>query len=178
MGLNVLSEVALSEAAQLTEETKRSKTDFHILQASGPGNGIDFKLGVPDEKHHKTSGTDEGTGTIPGVHDVPKYDYESEKESCGYNGEEDDDDDENDSGNESNNGDNDDDGDDDDDDVDNTNDDDEETGSDRTELDRIKIPILNQSSTEYYEEKEDKFDDDEKINDKEKIDEEEDDEIT
>ncbi|GJW82144.1 hypothetical protein Tco_0146119 [Tanacetum coccineum] len=51
-GLNVLSEVALSEAAQLKEATKRSKKDFHISQAN------------------------EGTGTIPRVLDVPKYDYE------------------------------------------------------------------------------------------------------
>nr|GFB19013.1 hypothetical protein [Tanacetum cinerariifolium] len=36
---------------------------------------------VPDEKHRKTLDTDEGTGTKPGVPDVPKYDYESEKES-------------------------------------------------------------------------------------------------
>ncbi|GKD29521.1 retrovirus-related pol polyprotein from transposon TNT 1-94 [Tanacetum coccineum] len=59
-GLNVLSEVALSEAAQLKEATKRSKKDFHISQASGSG--------VPD---------------------VPKYDFESEKESWGGSGEED-----------------------------------------------------------------------------------------
>ncbi|GKC01395.1 hypothetical protein Tco_0987531, partial [Tanacetum coccineum] len=34
-GLNVLSEVALSEAAQIKEATKRSMKDFHIFQASG-----------------------------------------------------------------------------------------------------------------------------------------------
>nr|GEZ19545.1 hypothetical protein [Tanacetum cinerariifolium] len=34
-GLNVLLEVALSEAAQLKEATKRSKKDFRISQASG-----------------------------------------------------------------------------------------------------------------------------------------------
>ncbi|GJV11068.1 hypothetical protein Tco_1352609 [Tanacetum coccineum] len=42
-GLNVLSEVALSEAAQLKEATKRSKKDFHISQASGSGDGNDFE---------------------------------------------------------------------------------------------------------------------------------------
>ncbi|GKF37360.1 hypothetical protein Tco_0114118 [Tanacetum coccineum] len=169
-GFNVLSEVALSEAAQLKEVAKRSKKYFDISYASGSGEGTDFELGVPDEQHRKTSGTDEGTGTKPGVSDVPKYDSESEKESWGDSGEEDDDD-ENDSKDESDNGDNDNDGNDDDDgndgvgddddandddnqEDDDTNDDDEETDSDRTESDRIKIPVLDQSSTEYYEEEE------------------------
>ncbi|GJX62944.1 hypothetical protein Tco_0295844 [Tanacetum coccineum] len=143
-GLNVLSEVALSEAALLKEATKRSKKDFHISQASGSGDGTDFESGVPDEKHLKTTGGDEETGTIPGVPDVPKYDSESEKESWGDSGEEDEDD-ENDSEDKSDDGKNDDDGkdgndgnDDDDDDVndddnqegDDMNDDDEETDND------------------------------------------------
>ncbi|GKA91605.1 hypothetical protein Tco_0813530, partial [Tanacetum coccineum] len=55
---------------------------------------------------------------------------------------------------------------------DDMNDDDEETDSDSTESDRIKILVLNQSSTKYYEEEE------EKINDEETMDEEEDDEVT
>ncbi|GKA56630.1 retrovirus-related pol polyprotein from transposon TNT 1-94 [Tanacetum coccineum] len=116
-GLNVLSEVAVSEAAQLKEATKQSKKDFHISQASGPGDGTDFESVVPNEQHHKTSSADERID-------------------------------------------------------DDKNDDDEETNSDRTELDRIKIPVLNQSITEYYEEEE------EKIDDEEKMDEEEDDEVT
>ncbi|GKC16810.1 hypothetical protein Tco_1013592, partial [Tanacetum coccineum] len=55
---------------------------------------------------------------------------------------------------------------------DDKNDDEEETDSDRIESDRIKIPVLNQSNTEYYKEEE------EKVNDEEKLDEEEDDEVT
>ncbi|GJV07353.1 hypothetical protein Tco_1345009 [Tanacetum coccineum] len=55
---------------------------------------------------------------------------------------------------------------------DDTNDDDEETDSNRTELDRIKIPILDQSTTEFYEEEE------ENINDKETMYDDEDDEVT
>nr|GEX59688.1 hypothetical protein [Tanacetum cinerariifolium] len=61
-GLNVLLEVALSEAAQLKEQQR------------------------------KISGTDEGNDTKPEVPDVPKYDYESKKESWGNSGEEDNDD--------------------------------------------------------------------------------------
>ncbi|GKA11688.1 hypothetical protein Tco_0691234, partial [Tanacetum coccineum] len=82
-GLNVLSEVALSEAAQLKEATKRSKKEFHASHASGLGDGTDLGSGVPDEQHRKTSGIDEGTGTKPGVPDVPTYDSESDKESWG-----------------------------------------------------------------------------------------------
>ncbi|GJR14543.1 hypothetical protein Tco_0797195 [Tanacetum coccineum] len=84
-GLNVLSKVALSEAAQLKEATKQSKKDFHISQVSGSGDGTDFESGVPDEQQHKTSGADEGTGTKPGVPDVPKYLSESENESFEFN---------------------------------------------------------------------------------------------
>nr|GEW56800.1 retrotransposon protein, putative, unclassified [Tanacetum cinerariifolium] len=121
--------------------------------------------GVPDEQHCMTSGTDKGTGTIPGVPDVPKYGFKSEKESWGNSGEEDaddendskdenDDDDNNDNdddddGNDGNDGDGDDDSNDDDNqEYDDMNDDDEETDSDRTESDRIKIYVLNQSSTD------------------------------
>ncbi|GKA69214.1 hypothetical protein Tco_0775278, partial [Tanacetum coccineum] len=80
-GLNVLSEVALSEVAQLKEVTKRSKKDFHISHESGSGDGTDFESGVPDEQQRNISSTDEGTGTKLGVPDVPKYDSESKKES-------------------------------------------------------------------------------------------------
>ncbi|GKB47778.1 retrovirus-related pol polyprotein from transposon TNT 1-94 [Tanacetum coccineum] len=180
-GLNVLSEVALSEATQLKEVAKRSKKDFHISHASGSGDGTDFESRVPDEQHHKTSGTDEGTSTKLRVPDVPKYDSKSDKESWGNSGEEDDDDDDEDGtkddegndGSDGNDGDDDNDGNDDDDEDDDTNNDDEETDSDRTKSNRIKIPILNQSSTKYYEEEEE-----EKIDDKEKMDEEEDGEVT
>ncbi|GJS77665.1 hypothetical protein Tco_0727546 [Tanacetum coccineum] len=90
-GLNVLSKVALSEAAQHKEATKRSKKDFHISHASGLGDGTDFESRVLDEQQRKISGTDKGTGTKQGVLDVPKYDSESEKESWGDSGEEEDD---------------------------------------------------------------------------------------
>ncbi|GKA43164.1 retrovirus-related pol polyprotein from transposon TNT 1-94 [Tanacetum coccineum] len=58
-GLTIPSEVTLSEAAQLKEVTKRSKTDFHILHVGG-------------------SGTDEGTSSKPGVPNVPKYDSKND----------------------------------------------------------------------------------------------------
>nr|GFB40364.1 hypothetical protein [Tanacetum cinerariifolium] len=52
-------------------------------------DGVDTQSKVPDEQQQKTSGTDEGTGTILGVPDVPIYEYESDKESWGDNDEED-----------------------------------------------------------------------------------------
>ncbi|GKC17535.1 hypothetical protein Tco_1014317 [Tanacetum coccineum] len=159
-GLNVLSEVALSEAVQLKKATKRSKKDFHISQASGSGDGTDFESGVPDEQHLKTTGADEGN--------EEDEDDENDTEDISDDGDDDDD------GNDGNEGNDDDDdaSDDDNQEGDDTNDDDEETDSDRTELDRYKIHVLNQSSTEYYEEEE------EKIDDKEAMDDEEDDEVT
>ncbi|GJX72395.1 hypothetical protein Tco_0309566 [Tanacetum coccineum] len=89
-GLVVLSEVALTEAKQLKLATKRSKKDFHISHASGSGDGVDTQSKVPDEQQQMTSDTDEGTGTIPGVPDVPTYESKSKKEPWGNSDEEDD----------------------------------------------------------------------------------------
>nr|GFA10531.1 hypothetical protein [Tanacetum cinerariifolium] len=71
-GLTVLSEVALTEAEHMKLATKRSLTQTHISQASG-------------------SGTDEGTGLISGVSDVPSY--ESDEEIYWKSSDKDDDDD-------------------------------------------------------------------------------------
>ncbi|GKF02311.1 hypothetical protein Tco_0029234, partial [Tanacetum coccineum] len=70
-GLNVLFEVALSEAEQMKLATKRSKTQFHSSHAS-------------------CSGADEGTGVTPGVPDVPIYDSEDEQISWKSSNEDDD----------------------------------------------------------------------------------------
>nr|GEW19573.1 ubiquitin hydrolase [Tanacetum cinerariifolium] len=89
--LAVLSEVALTKTEQLKLVTKRSKKDFHISHACGSGDGVDTQSKFPDEHQQKTSGTDEGIGTILGVSDVPIYASESDKESWGDSDEEDDD---------------------------------------------------------------------------------------
>ncbi|GJX50785.1 hypothetical protein Tco_0277630 [Tanacetum coccineum] len=96
-------------------------------------------------------------GTKPGVLDVPKYDYESKKESWVDSGEKEDDDE--DDFEDKSDDDMDDDDDNDVNDDNNDDDDDDEVDSDRTE-----------SSTEYNKE--------EKIYDEEKMDEEEDDDVT
>nr|GEX37339.1 hypothetical protein [Tanacetum cinerariifolium] len=79
--IEILFDVALSETALLKEATKRSKKDFHISQASGSGDGVGSQPKFPDESEDKTTGTYEGTGTIPGVPDLPKYQSESDDES-------------------------------------------------------------------------------------------------
>ncbi|GJU14434.1 hypothetical protein Tco_1142400 [Tanacetum coccineum] len=160
-GLAVLSKVALTEAKQLKLATKRSKKYFHISYASGLGDGVDTQLKVPDEKQQKTSGTDEGTGTIPGVPDVPTYESESKKEYWRDSDEEDDYED----------------------DFDDDSDDNDESDDERTESIRDEILDPNKTNAEHNE-KEEEYDDrfnieeEENIADEESMDEEEDDEVT
>ncbi|GKC42344.1 hypothetical protein Tco_1060066 [Tanacetum coccineum] len=110
-GMDLLSDVALLEAAQLKKVLKKSKQDTHMLYATGSDDGVGSQLKVLDELKEKTTGTNEGTGTILGVPDVPKDQSESENKSWGDIGDDDDNDDDNDD--DSNDDDNDDDSDDD-----------------------------------------------------------------
>ncbi|GJV27640.1 hypothetical protein Tco_1384088 [Tanacetum coccineum] len=73
LGLETLSEVALTEAEQLKLATKRSLIQTHSSHASG-------------------SGAHEGTGVIPGVPDVPTYRSDDEEIPWKSSDEEDDDD--------------------------------------------------------------------------------------
>ncbi|GJR33222.1 hypothetical protein Tco_1109454 [Tanacetum coccineum] len=164
------SATAKKVVATKPKPTKKKAT-VKADRASSLGDGTDLESGVPDVQHRKTPITDEGTGTKPGVPDVPKYDSESDKESWSDSEEEDDDDEdeiEDDEGNDVNdnddndekNGDDDDNNDANDDDNqedDDKNDDEEETDSDITDSDIIKIHVLNQSTTEYYEEEEERL---------------------
>ncbi|GKA15635.1 hypothetical protein Tco_0695382 [Tanacetum coccineum] len=92
-GIEILSDVALSKAAQLKEATKRKKKDFHISQASGSGDENDFESGVHDEQQCKTSGTDEGTNENDDFNDD---DFNDDDESDNDNDSENEDDDGND----------------------------------------------------------------------------------
>ncbi|GKC79945.1 hypothetical protein Tco_1130719 [Tanacetum coccineum] len=134
--LNDLLEAALSKDAQLKEATKQSKKDFHISHASGSDEGISAKPGVPN---------------------VPKYDFESDKETWGDSGEDDEDDTEDDEGNDdvddSEGDDDDDDNDGDDGDGgDNDGNDNDDSDHGRTESDRDENPNLNQLNEEHKEE--------------------------
>nr|GEV27327.1 DNA helicase [Tanacetum cinerariifolium] len=90
--LTALSEVAMTEAQQLKLATKRSLQQTHISQASG-------------------SGVDEGTGTIPGVLDVPTEESDEEISwKSSDEGDDDNDDEEGDNGDDDEDEHNDDDG--------------------------------------------------------------------
>ncbi|GKE70127.1 hypothetical protein Tco_1528199 [Tanacetum coccineum] len=135
-GMDLLSDVALLEAAQLKKVLKKSKQDTHMLHASGLSDGVGSQPKVPDELKEKTTGTNVGTGTIPGVLDVPKDQSKSENKSWGDSRDDDDNDDDN-------NDESDDDSHDDDNDVDSdddgnnveSNDDHEQADDERTKFD-------------------------------------------
>nr|GEZ23194.1 hypothetical protein [Tanacetum cinerariifolium] len=119
-GLTVLSEVALTEAEQMKLATKKSLTQTHISYASG-------------------SGANEGTGIIPGVLDVPTYEFNDEEISWKSSKDDDDDDEEKISEHDDDVDDQSDDDDDQDDadDQDDQDDDDEKTDSDKDDDDFI-----------------------------------------
>ncbi|GJT72770.1 hypothetical protein Tco_1032056 [Tanacetum coccineum] len=80
-GIELLSEVALTEKAQLKEVRKKSLRDFHKTHPKGSGTGVENPPSV--EKITPTI-TSEGTGDKLGVPDVTKDDStESESESWG-----------------------------------------------------------------------------------------------
>ncbi|GKA22302.1 hypothetical protein Tco_0708264 [Tanacetum coccineum] len=81
-GIELLSDAALLEEAQLKKALKRSKRDTNIHQTGGSSERADFESEVPDEPKVKSSDTSEGTGLKPGVPDVSKADSsESETDS-------------------------------------------------------------------------------------------------
>ncbi|GJZ64271.1 hypothetical protein Tco_0620692 [Tanacetum coccineum] len=122
--------VQATKCTRLKTKAKVAKSDKKKQPAKKPkakGLAILSENKVPDKCNTKNDMADgEGTGTIPGVPDVPIYDSESD---------------------------------------DTTNDDRRDLIVIETESDRIKIPILDQSTTEYYEEEEEKIDDEETMND-------------
>nr|GEU88037.1 hypothetical protein [Tanacetum cinerariifolium] len=131
------------------------------------GTRLKSKAKVPDEQQQKTSGTYEGTNTIPGVPDVPPYESKSDKESWGDGEDKDDNNDD---------GDIDDDGE--------SNDHDDDSDDERTKYDSDKIPnpdLTNVDQTEHKEEEcDDEFyeEEEENINDEETMYDEEDNEVT
>nr|GEU42481.1 hypothetical protein [Tanacetum cinerariifolium] len=91
-GIELLSDAALLEAAQLKKALKKNKLETHKLQASGSSEGDDLKLEVPDESKGKSYYTSKGTGVKPRVPDVSKaYSSDSDNESWGESEDESDD---------------------------------------------------------------------------------------
>nr|GEX55993.1 hypothetical protein [Tanacetum cinerariifolium] len=83
-----------SKGTRLKYEAKVDKPDRKkqpTKKTKAKGLAVLSESKVPDEQ--KTFDTDEETGTIPGVPDVPPYESESDKESWGDSEDEDDDDD-------------------------------------------------------------------------------------
>nr|GEU62811.1 hypothetical protein [Tanacetum cinerariifolium] len=70
-GMDLLSEAALLEAVQLNKTLKQIKLATYKLHASGSGDGFGSQRKVLDESKDKTTGTNEGTSTKPGVLDYP-----------------------------------------------------------------------------------------------------------
>ncbi|GKE01677.1 hypothetical protein Tco_1389660 [Tanacetum coccineum] len=136
-GIELLSEAALLEDAQIKKALKKSKRDTNIHQASGSSEGADFESQVPDEPKGKSADVSEGTGMKPGVPDVSKADSSnSENESWGDSGGNDDsNNDESDdvSDNEDNDDNSDDDGDNDASDEEKTESDDDQNNDDKVE---------------------------------------------
>ncbi|GJT62276.1 hypothetical protein Tco_1005809 [Tanacetum coccineum] len=167
--LNLQSQKKSDSAISSEESTSKKKPAKKPATKSKPAKKkepvkADRGKEVPNEQHRKTSGTNEGTGSKPGVPDVPKYDSENESDD----GDNDDGDD-----NDGDGGDNDD-GDDNEDDGDNNasdddnqedvdkNDDEEETDNEEEhDSERVHTPPEFVST-----------------NDEEKMDDEEDDEVT
>ncbi|GJU31249.1 hypothetical protein Tco_1174838 [Tanacetum coccineum] len=80
-GIELLSDVALTEEAQMKEVRKKSLRDFHKTHPSGSGTVAEDPPSVAKITPPVTS---EGTGDIPGVPDVTNDDSsESESESFG-----------------------------------------------------------------------------------------------
>ncbi|GJZ11854.1 hypothetical protein Tco_0546613 [Tanacetum coccineum] len=97
-GMDLLSDAALLEVAQVKEALQKIKKESHMLHPSGSSDGVGSQPKVPDESQDNTTGTDERTDAKPGVSDVPKYLSKSENESWGDSGDDgsnDDDSDEN-----------------------------------------------------------------------------------
>ncbi|GKA57645.1 hypothetical protein Tco_0756833 [Tanacetum coccineum] len=129
---------------------KPNKKKQPAKKTKAKGDGVDTQSKVPDEQQQKTSGTDEGTGTIPGVPDVPLYEFESGQESWGDSEDEDDQDDDVDNDDDSESDDH---------------DDDNQTEYEEEDVDdRVRTPLD-------YE-----LTDEEKLDDEETMDDEEDDE--
>ncbi|GJU54086.1 hypothetical protein Tco_1227800 [Tanacetum coccineum] len=93
IGLETLSEIALTESEQLKIATKRSRIQSHSSHASGSGDEVDILSKVPDEKVHKKTCTDEGAGDKPEVPDVHEHHSTSEEESWTFSDGDDDDED-------------------------------------------------------------------------------------
>nr|GEU28841.1 hypothetical protein [Tanacetum cinerariifolium] len=57
--LAFIRKLGYTEDIKSLSDFKRSKKDFHMSQASGSGDGVEFQSKVPDEQHRKIFSQDE-----------------------------------------------------------------------------------------------------------------------
>ncbi|GJY72359.1 hypothetical protein Tco_0476062 [Tanacetum coccineum] len=150
-GIELLSQVDLTEDAQFEEVRRKSMRDFHKTHPSGSGT---VAKTAPSAAKIKPSITSKGTGAKPGVPDVTKEEsFESEAKSWGND--KDDSNNEQDSSGEDS-------------DQENANDDDKTQLDNENELDSEHETNKNESSSESDQEEneEDIGDDEEEVKDK------------
>ncbi|GJV35915.1 hypothetical protein Tco_1408392 [Tanacetum coccineum] len=88
-GIELLSDAALLEEAQLKKALRRNKRDTTIHQANGSSERANSESEVSDEQKGKLKDTSEGTGLKPRVPDVSTVDsFESKNKSWGDSGDE------------------------------------------------------------------------------------------
>nr|GEY63527.1 hypothetical protein [Tanacetum cinerariifolium] len=80
-GMDLLSDVALLEAAQVKEAPKKSKKDSHMLYASGSGNGVGSQPKGPDEFEDKTTDSGDDRSNDDDSDDATKNDDEDDVKS-------------------------------------------------------------------------------------------------
>nr|GEW78145.1 hypothetical protein [Tanacetum cinerariifolium] len=91
-GIDLLSEAALLEDAQMKKVLKRSKKETYSRQESGLGDGVGSQPKFPDELQDKTTNTDEGTDDDDSNDDDVSDDNGNEDDSDDNGGDDDSDD--------------------------------------------------------------------------------------
>ncbi|GKE14734.1 hypothetical protein Tco_1422311 [Tanacetum coccineum] len=165
-GTRLKSKAKVAKPDKKKQPAKKTKAKgLAILSKVALIKAEQLKLATKRSKTQFHSSHASGSGDGGDSENEDEYD-ENDSDELSDEGDDDND------GNIDNDGDDDDANDDDKQEGDDTNDDDEETDSDRTESNRIKIPILDQSTTEFNEEEEENIDNEETMYD------DEDDEVT
>nr|GEW07016.1 hypothetical protein [Tanacetum cinerariifolium] len=91
-GIELLSDVALLEDAQLKETLRKSKQETYKLQSNDSSEGADFESKVPDEQASKTKDISEGTDESDDVYNEDdNVDDNGNDDDNGYDDDEDDD---------------------------------------------------------------------------------------
>nr|GEU58624.1 hypothetical protein [Tanacetum cinerariifolium] len=80
---NVTSKTASESISKGPRLKTQAKMKQPAKKTKAKGDGVGKLSKVPDEQEQEDTSTDEGTDTLIGVRDVPKYEFESDMESWG-----------------------------------------------------------------------------------------------